>query len=106
MLARVAESIYWMSRNIERAENLARFIDVTMNVILDQPLGAGEQWEPLVRTTGDFGVSGELPRKAAREIAAQKVAPSFLPKPIDRWARETYPGRGIRGIDTEHRTGR
>ncbi len=42
-----------MSRYVERAENLARFIDVTMNVILDQPLGSGEQWEPLVRTTGD-----------------------------------------------------
>src|SRR5690349_10783311 len=53
MLSRVASSIYWMSRYIERAENLARFIDVTMNVILDQPLGSGEQWEPLVRTTGD-----------------------------------------------------
>lgn len=53
MLSRVAESIYWMSRYVERAENLARFIDVTFNVILDQPRGAGQQWEPLVRTTGD-----------------------------------------------------
>ncbi len=53
MLSRVASSIYWMSRYVERAENLARFIDVTLHVILDQPLGSGEQWEPLVRTTGD-----------------------------------------------------
>lgn len=53
MLSRVADSIYWMSRYVERAENLARFIDVTYNVILDQPRGTGEQWEPLVRTTGD-----------------------------------------------------
>jgi uncharacterized alpha-E superfamily protein len=42
-----------MARYVERAENLARFIDVTLQVILDQPDGAGEQWEPLVRTTGD-----------------------------------------------------
>lgn len=42
-----------MSRYIERAENLARFIDVTQQVILDQPEGADKQWEPLVRTTGD-----------------------------------------------------
>lgn len=53
MLSRVAESIYWMSRYIERAENLARFIDVTISLSLDQPDGAQAQWEPLVRTTGD-----------------------------------------------------
>lgn len=28
MLSRVAESIWWMSRYVERAENVARFIDV------------------------------------------------------------------------------
>jgi uncharacterized alpha-E superfamily protein len=51
MLSRVGSSIYWMARYVERAENLARFIDATLNVILDHP--AGEQWEPLVRATGD-----------------------------------------------------
>ena len=53
MLSRVANSIYWMSRYVERAENIARFIDVTLQVILDQPAESGEQWEPLIRTTGD-----------------------------------------------------
>ncbi len=53
MLSRVAESVYWMARYVERAENLARFIDVTQSLILDQPQDAPEQWEPLVRTTGD-----------------------------------------------------
>lgn len=53
MLSRVAESIYWMSRYVERAENLARFVDVTFNLILDQPNMAESQWEPLVFTTGD-----------------------------------------------------
>lgn len=52
MLSRVADSIYWMSRYIERAENLARFVDVTLNLILDQPQTGGH-WEPLVYTTGD-----------------------------------------------------
>lgn len=53
MLSRVAESIYWMARYIERAENIARFIDVTLNLILDQPQTAHLQWVPLVSTTGD-----------------------------------------------------
>lgn len=52
MLSRVASSIYWMARYVERAENLARFIDVAINVSLDH-LAAREQWEPLVRATGD-----------------------------------------------------
>ena len=39
MLSRVADSIYWMSRYVERAENVARFIDVNLNLMLDLPRG-------------------------------------------------------------------
>ncbi len=53
MLSRVANSIYWMARNVQRAENIARFIEVTQNLILDQPDSSIDQWEPLVRATGD-----------------------------------------------------
>ncbi|MCA9085085.1 MAG: alpha-E domain-containing protein [Planctomycetaceae bacterium] len=53
MLSRVANSIYWMSRYVERAENIGRFIEVTIQSVLDQPTDAFEQWEPLVRATGD-----------------------------------------------------
>ncbi|HYO25853.1 MAG TPA: alpha-E domain-containing protein [Lacipirellulaceae bacterium] len=53
MLSRVADSIYWMSRYIERAENVARFIAVNLNLSLDMPGEADEQWLPLVVTTGD-----------------------------------------------------
>ncbi len=53
MLSRVADSIYWMSRYIERAENVARFIDVNLHLMLDLPLGSAQQWQPLVDTTGD-----------------------------------------------------
>ena len=53
MLSRVADSIFWMSRYIERAENVARFIDVNCHMILDLPVGSAEQWEPLIITSGD-----------------------------------------------------
>lgn len=53
MLSRVANSIYWMSRYLERAENVARFISVNLNLSLDMPAEFGEQWAPLVSTTGD-----------------------------------------------------
>ena len=55
MLSRVADSLYWLSRYIERAENVARFIDVNLHLMLDLPAGASEQWKPLVITTGDDG---------------------------------------------------
>jgi uncharacterized alpha-E superfamily protein len=53
MLSRVADSIYWMARYVERAENVARFIDVNLNLMLDAPVGYEQQWQPLVNTTGD-----------------------------------------------------
>ena len=53
MLSRVADSIYWMSRYVERAENVARFVDVTLNLMLDMPDGSQHQWQPLIDTTGD-----------------------------------------------------
>ena len=56
MLSRVADSIYWMSRYVERAENVARFISVNLNLSLDMPGEAGEQWWPLVVITGDESV--------------------------------------------------
>ena len=52
MLSRVADSIYWMSRYIERAENVARFVDVNHHLMLDLPAGVPRQWEPLVITAG------------------------------------------------------
>ena len=56
MLSRVADSIYWMSRYVERAENVARFIDVNLNLMLDAPSGDDQQWRPLVNITGDHAI--------------------------------------------------
>ena len=54
MLSRVADSIYWLNRYIERAENVARFIDVNLNLMLDLPAGVSPQWQPLISVTGDL----------------------------------------------------
>jgi uncharacterized alpha-E superfamily protein len=53
LLSRVADSVYWMGRYIERAENVARFLDVNHNLMLDLPQGYQDQWQPIVDTTGD-----------------------------------------------------
>jgi uncharacterized alpha-E superfamily protein len=42
-----------MSRYVERAENVARFVDVNLNLMLDSASGTSQQWDPLVSITGD-----------------------------------------------------
>ena len=45
MLSRVADSLYWMSRYLERAEHTARLIDVDLQLRLDQsPEGGAGRW--------------------------------------------------------------
>jgi len=56
MLSRVANSIYWLGRYSERAENYARFIDVNFNLMLDLPNDLKEQWQPLIQATGDYDI--------------------------------------------------
>ena len=57
MLSRVANSLYWMSRYIERAENIARIVDVNLQLLLDlrnlDEKSLAEHWLPIVQTTGD-----------------------------------------------------
>jgi uncharacterized alpha-E superfamily protein len=49
MLSRVADSLYWMSRYLERAEHTARLIDVGLNLMLDQtPAVAERRWGRLL----------------------------------------------------------
>jgi uncharacterized alpha-E superfamily protein len=52
MLSRVADALYWTSRYVERAENVARFIDVSLNLMLESS-GHERDWASLVHTTGD-----------------------------------------------------
>ncbi|BCX46228.1 alpha-helical domain with a conserved Er motif [Haloferula helveola] len=57
MLSRVANSLYWMVRYIERADNLARLIEVNEQLVLD--LGKIDRetlaalWRPVIASTGD-----------------------------------------------------
>ena len=53
MLSRVADSIYWMNRQIERAENVARALETTLDLALDGTVSPGRLWNALVCTFGD-----------------------------------------------------
>lgn len=54
MLSRVAESLYWMARYIERAEDLTRLLAVNFNSQLDaRSDDAQAGWQSLIRIVGD-----------------------------------------------------
>ena len=50
MLSRVADSLYWMSRYMERAENDARILDVNLQLLLDLggEANAMQHWAPVI----------------------------------------------------------
>ncbi|HEV7868693.1 MAG TPA: alpha-E domain-containing protein [Chthoniobacteraceae bacterium] len=64
MLSRVADSLYWLARYIERAENNARILDVNLQVTLDDD-DAGEDfertaWQPILATLEDHTLFKKL----------------------------------------------
>lgn len=64
MLSRVADSLYWMSRYIERAENTARLLDVNLQLMLDFE-GLDDEaltghWLPIVNSSGDSELFNQL----------------------------------------------
>ena len=72
MLSRVADSLYWMSRYLERAENTSRQLDVTMSLMLDAG-GASEEsrWQRMVTALGrpvGFDWDGSLDSMARKLI--------------------------------------
>lgn len=51
MLSRIAESLYWMARQLERADNTARILDINLVYMLEADEGTTEQtlWKPLLQ---------------------------------------------------------
>jgi len=53
MLSRVADSLYWMSRYIERAEHTTRLLDVNLNLMLDESAtSADHRWQRMLHALG------------------------------------------------------
>ncbi len=54
MLSRIAESLFWLSRYIERAEYTARILDVNFHTLLEQSKDRYRlRWEPLIVMAGE-----------------------------------------------------
>jgi uncharacterized alpha-E superfamily protein len=73
MLARVADSLYWMGRYIERAEHVSRLSTVKLNATLDSTLSAAQIGHIGLAALGekDPGRAGET-YGAARDLALDR----------------------------------
>jgi len=74
MLSRLAEQLYWHGRYLERAEGLARLINVNAHLNLDLPGRLAPGWEPLVRITGN----SELFDQFYADEAGERQVAKFL----------------------------
>ncbi len=74
LLSRVADALYWMGRYMERAESVARFIGVNLNLQLDLPLDPARQWQPLIDTSGDTEVFKERYGAATQDSVIEFLA--------------------------------
>ena len=80
MLARVAESLNWMARYIERAEDVTRLLAVNFNALLDTTaLDATAGWESIVTMNGDAALFQEIYGQAS----AQAVIEFLLWHPLN-----------------------
>ena len=79
MLARVADSLYWIGRYVERAEHLCRLSDVMLNATLDQSEGAGQVARIALAAVGDPDLQkAEAPYEAALALALDRSAPGSI----------------------------
>ena len=102
LLSRVAESLYWINRYLERAENISRFVEVSEAMALDCPPGSAEPWMPLIEASGDkeqfdFRYHNKNPVDVMNFLIRDKENPNSIISCIDI-AREN--ARKIRDVIT------
>ena len=83
MLSRSAERIYWLARYIERTENIARLVNVHMNLLMDLPKGVEMNWRQLILINAseqkffeNYNVANE--RNITRFLLADETYPGSL----------------------------
>jgi uncharacterized alpha-E superfamily protein len=64
MLSRIADSLFWIARYMERAEDTARVLDVNFYMMLEQPQPYRLRWQPLVEIVGEQELFASIYREA------------------------------------------
>ena len=76
MLSRTADSIYWLTRYVERAEYLARILEATQRLTA-LPLaytGSSNEWESAVATAGCTSAFYQAHAEAGEETVTEFLA--------------------------------
>ncbi len=75
MLSRVANSLYWMNRYLERADNTARLVDVNLQLLLDHRAlderALAGHWIPIVQSAGDEKLFASLHTRATGKTVTE-----------------------------------
>jgi len=100
LLSRMAESIYWTGRYLERAETTARVIKAHTELYLDLPKAAGLGWEPLLRITGTSDTFEEIFDEPSEEyvvsfLAADTRNPGSIVSSLERARNNVRTSRTI-----------
>jgi uncharacterized alpha-E superfamily protein len=88
MLARVADSLYWIGRYLERAEHLSRLSDVMLNATLDHTEAAAQAAHIALSAVGHEDLErARKPFEAARALVLDRTDPNSVVISLSR-ARE------------------
>lgn len=85
LLSRVADSLYWMSRYVERAEHIARVLRINTNLLMDvgdlEPETVERQWRSVMQIAamrGDPPGTGNLGERVVRSLTLDSSNPTSL----------------------------
>ena len=105
MLSRVAESLYWMSRNVERAETLARILDVNYNRTVDRNAAGRERatrvWRSVLRYRRHPADVEDARRRVAR---IGRVRALYVLDRVPHLDRVVHPDRTRQRVERAGRT--
>ena len=68
MISRVAEHCFWMARYLERAENMARVLEVNQTLLLDFDVPFEKQWRPLLIISGIHDFKRDAEAEAVQQF--------------------------------------
>jgi uncharacterized alpha-E superfamily protein len=91
LLSRIAETLYWIGRYVERSDDIARLLDVSLYRILE----GDEDWEAVVAILGQHGGESPTTDTMVRRLAYDTGDPSSIAGCV-RAARDN--ARGVREI--------
>lgn len=87
MLSRIADSMYWMARYLERAGETARLMEINLLYLVEaeEDMGEDDKWRPILQITSSeplyneqFGDGGITPPRVLQFISAGRTNPSSI----------------------------